>query len=63
MKTGGVGGGNTLTGLNFESKVDFQNLLRNIAGYIVEKLPDKAGMGVFFEGNIVARCFKKHDFY
>ena len=26
-------------------------------------MPDKAGMGVFFEGKLVARCFKKHDFY
>lgn len=63
MKTGGVGGGKTVTGLNFESKVDFQNLLRKISGYSLDKLSDKAGMGVFFEGKLVARCFKKYDFY
>ena len=63
MKTGGVGGGSTITGLNFENKVDFQNLLRNIPGYSVEKISGKAGMGVFFEGKPVARCFKKYDFY
>lgn len=63
MKTGGVGGGNTITGLNFENKVDFQNLLRSIAGYKINKIPDKAGMGVFFEGKLVAKCFRKYDFY
>ena len=63
MKTGGLGGTNTLTGLNFESKADFQKLLGKIPGYSIAKIPGKAGMGVFFEGELVARCFKKHDFY
>jgi hypothetical protein len=63
MKTGGLGGANTLTGLNFESKVDFQKLLEKIPGYSVAKIPNKAGMGLFFEGKLVARCFKKYDFY
>ena len=63
MKTGGVGGANTLTGLSFERKVDFQELLGRIPGYEVKKLSDKAGMGVYFEGKLVARCFRKHDFY
>jgi len=63
MKTGGLGGANTLTGLNFESEFDFQKLLGKIPGYSVAKVSDNAGMGVFFEGKLVARCFKKHDFY
>jgi hypothetical protein len=63
MKKVGLGGANALTGLNFESKVDFQKLLGKIPGYEIKKIPDKAGMGVFFEGNLVARCFKEHDFY
>jgi hypothetical protein len=63
MKTGGFGGANTLTGLNFESKVDFQKLLEKIPGYSVAKIPNKAGMGLFFEEKPVAQCFKKHDFY
>ena len=63
MKTGGLGGAITLTGLNFESKVDFQKLLGKIPGCSIAKVSDKAGMGVFFEGKLVARCFKKHDFY
>lgn len=63
MKTGFFGGANTLTVLNFENKVDFLTLLDRIPGYRVEKIPNKAGMGVFFEDTQVARCFKKHDFY
>jgi len=63
MKTGGIGGGSTLTGLNFESRVDFQQLIGAIPGYSVRKDHDKAGMGVFFEDRPVARCFRKHDFY
>jgi hypothetical protein len=63
MKTGGLGGANTLTGLNFESRVDFLKLLEKIHGYSLAKIPDKAGLGVFFEGKLVARCFKKHEFY
>lgn len=63
MKTGGVGGANTLTGLNFEKKIDFQKLLGEVPGYEVRRIPGKAGVGVFFEGKLVARCFRKHDFY
>lgn len=63
MKTGGLGGANTLTGLNFEKKVDFQKLIGAIPGYEVKNITDKAGTGVFFEGKLVARCFRKHDFY
>lgn len=63
MKTGGIGGEKTLTGLHFESKVDFQKLLGQIPGYTLEKIPRKAGIGVYFEGALAARCFRKHDFY
>ena len=63
MKTGGTGGGNTTTGLNFERQVDFQELLQNIPGYRLEEVSNLAGLGVFFNGELVARCFRKHDFY
>jgi len=63
MKTGGTGGGRTTTGLNFEREVDFQDLLEAIPGYRIEKISNKAGLGVFFEGDLIARCFRKHDFY
>jgi len=63
MKVGGIGGARTLTGLHFERKVDFQNLIKAIPGYEVKKIPNKAGVGVFFEGKPVARCFRKYNFY
>lgn len=63
MKEGGVGGGNTLTGLKFEKEVDFQDLLAGKPGYEIKPVHGKAGKGVFFKENLVARCFRKHDFY
>lgn len=63
MKTGGVGGSTTLTGLAFEGKVDLQKLLGKIPGYSLSKIANKAGSGIFFEGKLVARCFRKHEFY
>ncbi|MBE7414198.1 MAG: hypothetical protein HS130_02765 [Deltaproteobacteria bacterium] len=63
MKIGGSGGGNTITGLNFEKKVDFQDLLKAVPGYALKKISHKAGLGVFFEDTLVARCFRKQDFY
>ena len=63
MKTDGLGDANTLTGLMFERNVDFQKLIGSIPGYSVRKDHDKAGMGVFFKDKLVARCFRKPDFY
>lgn len=63
MRKGGIGGANTTTGLNFENKVDLYKLLSRIPGYIIKKSKNRAGVDVFFEGKIVARCFRKHEFY
>ena len=63
MKTGGTQGGSTITGLNFESRVDFLTLLTNISGYKIEKNPSLAGHNIFYLNKIVARCFKKYEFY
>lgn len=63
MKEKGFGGGNTLTGLNFEREVDFQHLLAAKPGYELKTIPGKAGKGVFFKGELVARCFRKNEFY
>ena len=63
MKEGGTGGAHTLTGLHFERKVDMHKLLARIPGYEVKVVPGKAGKGVFFKGNFVARCFRKSEFY
>lgn len=63
MKTGGIGGANTLTGLKFEKETDFLTLLEKIPGYHIKKIKGKAGNGVFFNNVLVARCFRKHEFY
>ena len=63
MIEGGLGGANTQTGLEFEKEVDFQDLLAAINGYEVKPIIGKAGKGVFFKGELIARCFRKHDFY
>lgn len=63
MKIGGIGGANTLTGLAFEKEVDFQMLLEAIPGYQIKSIHGKVGRGVYFESKLVARCFRKHDFY
>ena len=63
MKEGGTGGEKTLTGLNFEKRVDFQTLLKSIKGYEFKNIGDKAGEYIYYNGKLVARCFKKHAFY
>lgn len=63
MKEGGFSGANTQTGLLFEREVDFQDLLRKTEGYEVKAIAGKTGMGVYFRGEIVARCLRKNDFY
>ena len=63
MKEKGFGGANTLTGLNFERHVDFQELLALQPGYEIKPITGKAGMGVYFKGQLVARSFRKNAFY
>lgn len=63
MKVGGKGGGNTITGLKFETKVDLKTLLENIPGYEVKKIKGKAGNVIYYKGKMVARSFKKYEFY
>ena len=60
---GGTGGGQTVTGLHFESRCDFLTLLKEVQGYEVRAIRGKAGSGVFYNGVLVARTFKKHGFY
>ena len=57
MIKNGKGGGNTKTGLVFEVKTDLSTFLSMQKGYEVVK--DK----VYYEKELVARIFKKHDFY
>ncbi len=57
MKKDGVGGGNTITGLIYEGKVDLATFLDSQEGYNV------MDSYVYYKGNLVARIFKKYGFY
>lgn len=57
MKKGGIGGGNTKTGIKFEREVDFLELIVKQKGYMVKD------HDIFYNGKNVAQAFKKHDFY
>lgn len=63
MKEGGTGGGNTITGLRFEGRVDLVTMLEKIEGYSCRPIEGKAGTGIFYKDKLIARCFKKHVFY
>ncbi|MDA8007576.1 MAG: hypothetical protein MPJ81_05170 [Gammaproteobacteria bacterium] len=63
MKKGGKGGGRTTTGLIFEGKVNFLTLTEKLPNYSIRKSATKAGDELLYKGELVARCFKKHDFY
>jgi len=53
----GKGGGNTITGLNFEAGKDIISLIKNLQGYSAK------GNIIYFEGKEIARSFKKYDLY
>ncbi len=56
-------GADIMSSLRFERKVDFQKLVGFVPGYSVKKVSGQAGMEVFFDDRLVARFFKKRDFY
>lgn len=53
----GKGGGNTVTGLNFEKRADILEILKKTRGYTVKNSI------IYYEGNEVAQSFKKHGLY
>src|SRR3989339_605043 len=53
----GKGGGNTITGLNFEKETDILNLLRSKKSYKVK------GNIIYYQDKEVARSFKKNALY
>jgi hypothetical protein len=63
MKAGGIGGSNTVSGLHFETRCDLVTCLKQIPGYEVQPVAGQAGQGIFHDGTLVARTFKKHAFY
>lgn len=57
MKKKGVGGGNTITGLNFERGKDILTILSQTKGYSVK------GNIIFYKGKEVARSYRKYGLY
>lgn len=57
MKKGGIGGGKTITGLEFEDRVDLLKRLSSLPGYTVEN------DNVLYEGRTVAVSLKKYKLY
>lgn len=57
MISGGVGGGNTRTGLVFENNVDLAKALSKLPRYKVKR--DE----VYYESKLVGRLFKKYKLY
>jgi len=69
MVKGGVGGGNTQTGIYFEGRVDIVTYLENsVEGYsCVSKAfnskNQSMGFDIFYKGDLVAQSFKKYELY
>ena len=57
MIEGGIGGGNTQTGLIYEAKVDLKDFLCQQRDYFV------SGNNIYYQGQEVGQMFKKHDLY
>ena len=57
MIKGGKGGGNTLTGLNFEREKDILELFSKTKGYSVK------GHSILYNGKEVARSYRKNSLY
>lgn len=57
MKKGGIGGGNTITGLHFEKKTDILSLLKTKKDYSV------INNTIYYKNKEVAKSFKKHALY
>lgn len=57
MIEGGIGGGNTKTGLLFEKRVNILSLLKSKEGYNIR------GNSIFYNGKEVAKSFKKGALY
>ena len=53
----GIGGGNTITGLNFERETDILQLLKKKKGYELK------GNVIFYDGKEVARSYRKNALY
>lgn len=57
MKKGGIGGGNTKTGLSFEGEVDFLIFIAKQSKYSVK------GNAIFYNKEQIALSFRKNELY
>ncbi len=57
MKAKGTGGGNTITGLNFEKERDILEILKKSKNYSLR------GNVIYFRGKEVARSYRKQGLY
>ncbi len=57
MKKGGIGGGSTITGLNFEKEKDLLSVLDRAEGYSIDSNI------VYYKGKEVARNYRKNGLY
>ena len=67
MRKGGVGGANTLTGLEFETKTDFVTFLNSLDGYELKKNKNMRGKSafynIFYEKKFVGHIFQQYGLY
>lgn len=61
MIIGGFGGGNTITGLNFENESDIRHIFSDLPGYTLKQAD--IGWEILYEGVVVANSYRKHDLY
>jgi len=57
MKKGGVGGGRTITGLRFESRITLEKAINSIPNYRV------SDGNIYYKGTKVAELYQKHKLY
>jgi len=57
MRIKGVGGGNTITGLNFEKEQDILEIIKKAKDYSVK------GSAIYYRGKEVARSYRKQGLY
>ena len=58
MKTGGIGGGHTISGLYFECRADLVEAIKKLKGYKVGE-----DGKIFFKDKLVAQSLKKNKLY
>lgn len=65
MIENGTGGSQTRTGLIFEQRTDIEQLFRfrQVDGYELIESNNRTGYEIWFQGNLLAHCFKKRELY